>query len=104
MIIPRGRIKNKASNSTVIPSAKAWQTPKQIYISKALKADICDLISRQTIRSAQVQLTRLVGEKEILSHGRMINIVHREGRALKAAGQNRMQTAFELMPGIDAGN
>lgn len=96
--IPRSRLLNKTNGTTHIPAAVAWCSPKQILISKALKGDVCDLLTKQSIDSARQQLDRLVGETDILSHGSLVNILHAEGGALKEAVQKRTASVFELMP------
>lgn len=96
--IPRSRLLDKTNGTTHIPAAVAWCSPRQILISKALKADVCDLLTKQSIDSARQQLDRLVGETDILSHGSLINILHTQGCALKEAVQKRTASVFELMP------
>jgi hypothetical protein len=98
MITPRSRIKNKVDGSTRIPAAYSWQTPKHVAISKALKAIVCDLVSKQSIDSTRQQLDRFVGEREMLSHGSVVNILHQQGSAIKEAVQQRMEAVFALMP------
>lgn len=96
--IPRSRLLDKTNGTTHIPAAVAWCSPRQILISKALKADVCDLLTKQSTDSARQQLDRLVGETDIRSIGSAINILHTEGCALKEAVQKRTASVFELMP------
>jgi hypothetical protein len=90
----RIRVKHR-DGSTEIPSARSWQTPKQIYLSRSLKQSICDSVRKLSYGDTVVQLARESGEAKLISKSTVKNILHRESEQLAAAHSARAEEVFQ---------
>ena len=92
--VPRRRMEHKADQSTEIPSARVWKTPQQVTITQGLRDAICDAMLRESSRKSLQEIEERAGETGLLSRVSVLNIVHREGRALRAAAKRRAHRVF----------
>ena len=98
VLVRRRRIQHQADGSTEIPAARVWDTPQQVTITQGLSDATCDAMLRESSRKSLREIEQRAGEPELLGRVTVLNIVHREGRALRAAAKRRAHAVFLTNP------
>jgi hypothetical protein len=96
--VSRHRIVHLADQSTEVPSAKAWNTPQQVTITQGLIDTTCDAMLQESSRKALRHVEERAGEPGLLSRVTVLNLVHEEGRQLRAAVRERAEQVFQANP------
>jgi len=98
VIARRYRLLNKATGKTSTPSADAWNTPRQMTITRRLRNLVCDLARDESYRKAAKRVAYHAGEEDLLSPTSIMNILHEEGAAIGQATQRRVETSYQQFP------
>lgn len=93
--VDRTRTRNKEGKARIL-SQHAWETPRQIYITKGLKSAICDLVIKESVASTLMAIDKRAGS--LLSSRSVLNILHREGLELMCAQEARARSVYEAIP------
>jgi hypothetical protein len=96
--VRRQRIAHRADGRTEIPSAHAWQTPRQVAVTAGLRDAVCD---GMLVHSAQRTVARIdarAGEEGVLAKATVLEIVHDQGRELQRLAHARAEAVFEREP------
>ena len=92
--VSRHRILHKADASMEIPAVRAWGTPQQVTITQGLSDATCDAMLRESSRKSLQEVEQHAGEPGLLGRVTVLNLVHEEGRALRAAAKRRAHAVF----------
>ncbi|MEW6737118.1 MAG: hypothetical protein AB1489_37880 [Acidobacteriota bacterium] len=95
--VERSRVKDKKGR-TIIPAMSWWGTPRQVCITKGLKAAICDFVSKESISDTVTEIEKWAGEEGLISRKSVENILQREGAALIKAQEERAASVYEKIP------
>jgi hypothetical protein len=87
--VRRRRIEHKADGTTEVPSAHAWQTPRQVAITPGLRDAACDGLLRDSAQQVVARIDTPAGESGVLAKATVLEIVHEEGQHLQAAAHAR---------------
>jgi hypothetical protein len=96
--VRRRRIEHKADGTTEVPSAHAWQTPRQVALTPGLKEAACDGLLRDSARQAVARIDTRAGEAGLLAKTTVLEIVHQEGQQLQAAAHARAEAVYARDP------
>ncbi len=96
--VRRRRIEHHADGSTEVPSARAWQTPRQVAITPGLRQAACDGMLRDSAQQAVVRIDTRAGQEAVLAKTTVLEIVHDEGRQLQAAAHARAAAVYDREP------
>jgi hypothetical protein len=96
--VHRHRVVHRADGTTEIPAARVWKTPQQVTITQGLRDATCDAMLRESSRKSLQEIEEHAGERELLSRVTVLNLVHQEGRALRAAAKRRAHQVFLADP------
>ena len=94
----RYRLLDKATGKISTPSAEAWNTPRQLTITRPLRDFVCDVVRDESYRKAAKRVAYQAGEEHLLSPTSIMNILHEEGAALGEATQRRVETSYQQFP------
>src|SRR3954452_16519494 len=94
----RRLIEHKSSGTTEVPSAHAWQTPRQVVLTTGLRQAACDGLLRDSAQQTVARLDALAHEAGVLAKTTVVEIVHEEGRELQAAAHARAEAVYERDP------
>jgi hypothetical protein len=87
--VRRRRIEHKADGTTEVPSAHAWQTPRQVALTAGLRDAACDGLLRDSAQQTGARIDTRAGESGVLAKTTVLEIVHQEGQHLQAAAHAR---------------
>jgi hypothetical protein len=96
--VPRRRIEHKADGTTEVPSAGAWQTPRQVAITPGLRAAACDGMLRDSAQQTVARIDARAGESGVLAKATVLEIVHAEGEQLQGAAHARAEAIYARDP------
>ncbi len=96
--VHRRRVLHRADGTTEIPAARVWKTPQQVTITQGLRDATCDAMLRESSRKSLQEIEEHAGERELLGRVTVLNLVHQEGRALRAAAKRRAHAVFLADP------
>src|SRR4051794_40726381 len=74
--VRRRRIAHKADGTTEVPSAYAWQTPRQLAITPGLRQAACDGLLRDSASQTVARIGAQAGEDGVLAKTTVLEIVH----------------------------
>jgi hypothetical protein len=96
--VRRRRIEHKADGTTEVPSAHAWQTPRQVALTPGLRDAACDGMLRDSAQQTVARIDTRAGESGVLAKATVLEIVHDEGQRLQAAAHARAEAVFARDP------
>lgn len=96
--VRRRRIEHNADGTTEIPSAHAWQTPRQVAITPGLRDAACDGLLRDAAQQVVARIDAHAGEAGVLAKSTVLEIVHQEGQDLQAAAHSRAEAVYARDP------
>jgi hypothetical protein len=96
--VRRRRIEHKADGTTEVPSAHAWQTPRQVALTPGLRDAACDGLLRDSAQQTVARIDARAGESGVLAKTTVLEIVHDEGQHLQAAAHARAEAVYARDP------
>jgi hypothetical protein len=96
--VRRRRIEHQADGTTEVPSAHAWQTPRQVALTPGLKDAACDGLLRDSAQQTVARIDTRAGEVGLLAKTTVLEIVHAEGQQLQAAAHARAEAIYARDP------
>jgi len=96
--VQRRRIEHRADGTTEVPSARAWQTPRQVAITPGLWAAACDGMLRDSAQQTVARIDARAGESGMLAKATVLEIVHADGERLQGAAQARAAAIYARDP------
>jgi len=96
--VRRRRIEHKADGTTEVPSAHAWQTPRQVALTPGLRDAACDGLLRDSAQQTVVRIDTRAGESGVLAKATVLEIVHDEGQRLQGAAHARAEAVYARDP------
>lgn len=96
--VRRRRIAHPADGTTEVPSARAWQTPRQVAITPGLREAACDGLLRDSAQQTVARIDARAGEVGVLAKTTVLEIVHAEGQRLQAAAHARAEAIYARDP------
>src|SRR5512135_1417785 len=96
--IRRRRIEHKADGTTEVPSAHAWQTPRQVALTPGLRDAACDGLLRDSAQQTVARIDARAGESGVLAKTTVLEIVHAEGDQLQGAAHARAEAIYARDP------
>ncbi len=96
--VRRRRIAHNADGTTEVPSAHAWQTPRQVAITPGLRDAACDGLLRDAAQQVVARIDARAGERGVLAKSTVLEIVHNEGQHLQTAAHARAEAIYARDP------
>jgi hypothetical protein len=96
--VRRRRIEHKVDGATEVPSARAWQTPRQVALTPGLRDTACDGLLRDSAQQVVARIDARAGESGVLAKTTVLEIVHAEGQQLQAAAHARAEAVYQRDP------
>src|SRR3954453_7615596 len=96
--VRRRRIEHHADGTTEVPSAHAWQTPRQVALTAGLRDAACDGLLRDSAQQVVARIETRAGEAGLLAKTTVLEIVHAEGQQLQAAAHARAEAVYRRDP------
>jgi hypothetical protein len=96
--VRRRRIAHQADGMTEVPSAHAWQTPRQVALTAGLRDAACDGLLRDSAQQTVARIDTRAGESGVLAKTTVLEIVHDEGERLQAAAHARAEAVYARDP------
>jgi hypothetical protein len=96
--IERIRVSHRGNGRAEIPAHTAWDTPRQVCITRGLRDAVCDEMLAHSAGRSQADLSNRAFEDDLITRGTVLNIVHQEGAELLKAQQTRAAAALEEHP------
>jgi hypothetical protein len=96
--VHRRRIEHKADGTTEVPSAHAWQTPRQVAITPGLRDAACDGLLRDSAQQTVARIDARADESGVLAKTTVLEIVHAEGEQLQEAAHARAEAVYTRDP------
>jgi hypothetical protein len=96
--VRRRRIEHRADGSTEVPSAGAWQTPRQVALTAGLCDAVCDSLLVTSARRTVARIDRRAGEEGLLAKTTVLEIVHDQGRGLPQRAHARAAAVLQRDP------
>jgi hypothetical protein len=96
--VRRRRIDHKADGTTEVPSARAWQTPRQVALTPGLRDAACDGLLRDSAQQVVARIDTRAGEAGVLAKTTVLDIAHDEGQRLQAAARARAGAIYARDP------
>jgi hypothetical protein len=96
--VRRRRIEHRADGTTEVPSAHAWQTPRQVALTPGLRQAACEGLLRDSAQQTVARIDARAGESGVLAKATVLQIVHEEGQQLQAAARARAEAIFARDP------
>src|SRR5205085_9264635 len=84
--------------TTEVPSAHAWQTPRQVALTAGLRDAACDGLLRDSAQQTVAGIDTRAGESGVLAKSTVLEIVHAEGQRLQAAAHARAEAVYARDP------
>ncbi|BDM83388.1 hypothetical protein [Acaryochloris marina] len=82
----------------MLPSADAWQTPQQVFLTQGLRDAVCDGLLNQTTTQTLENIEKRAGEVDLIARSSILKIVRQEGAALQNATEVRATEIWEKDP------
>jgi hypothetical protein len=92
--VRRQRIEHKADGTTEVPSAAAWQTPRQVALTPGLCDAVCDGLLVGSAQRTVARIDQRAGEPGVLAKTTVWEIVHDQGRQLQRLAHARAEAVF----------
>jgi hypothetical protein len=92
--VRRQRIEPKADGRTEVPSAGAWQTPRQVALTAGLCDAVCDGLLVSSAQRTVARIDQRAGEPGVLAKTTVWEIVHDQGRELQRLAHARAEAVF----------
>src|SRR5262249_60739516 len=83
--VRRRRIAHKADGTTEVPSAHAWQTPRQVALTAGLRDAACDGLLRDSAQQTVARIDTHADERGVLAKATVREVVHDQGGPRPAA-------------------
>jgi hypothetical protein len=96
--VRRRRIEHRADGTTEVPSAHAWQTPRQVALTAGLRNAACDGLLRDSAQQTVAQIDARAGDSGVLTKTTVLEIAREEGQQLQAAARARAEAVFARDP------
>src|SRR4051794_21587168 len=96
--VRRRRTAHKADGTTEAPSARAWQTPRQVAITPGLRDAACDGMLRDSAQQTVARIDARADESGVLAKTTVLEIVHAEGEQLREAAHARAEATYARDP------
>ena len=96
--VPRIRLRQSVNGKSLLPSADAWQTPQQVFLTQGLRDAVCDGLLNQTTFQTLESIEERAGETDLIARSSILKIVHQEGVALQQATEARATKIWEKNP------
>ena len=96
--VRRRRIAHHADGTTEVPSAHAWQTPRQVALTPGLRDAACDGMLRDSAQQTVARIDARAGESEVLATTTVLELVHAQGQQLQAAAHARAEAVYARDP------
>jgi hypothetical protein len=96
--VRRRRIEHTADGTTEVPSAHAWQTPRQVALTAGLRDAACDGLLRDSAQQVVARIDTRAGEAGVLAKTTVLEIVHDEGQQLQATAHARAEAVYARDP------
>src|SRR4051794_28477960 len=96
--VRRRRIEHQADGTTEVPSAHAWQTPRQVALTPGLRDAACDGLRRDSAQQTVARIDARADESGVLAKTTVLGIVHDEGQRLQEAAHARAEAVFARDP------
>ena len=96
--VQRRRIAHKADGTTEVPSAHAWQTPRQVALTAGLRDAACNGLLRDSAQQTVARIDTHADERGVLAKTTVLEIVHDEGEQLQAAAHARAAAVYARDP------
>jgi hypothetical protein len=96
--VRRRRIEHTADGTTEVPSAHAWQTPRQVALTAGLRDAACDGLLRDSAQQVVARIDTRAGESGVLAKTTVLDLVHAEGQRLQAAAHARAGAVYARDP------
>jgi hypothetical protein len=96
--VRRRRIEHRGDGSTEVPSASAWQTPRQVAVTAGLCDAVCDGLLVSSARRTMARIDQRAGEDGVLSKTTVLEVVHDQGRELRRLARARAEAVFREDP------
>jgi hypothetical protein len=93
--VRRRRIEHHADGTTEVPSARAWQTARQVAITPGLRDAACDGLLRDSAQQTVARIDARADESGVLAKTTVLEIVHAEGEQLQGAAHARAEAIYE---------
>jgi Uncharacterised protein family (UPF0236) len=93
--VQRSRIQHKRDGTMEIPSATAWDTPHQLAITQNLRDAACDQMSTHSAGDSRADICQDAGDEDLLGRSTILEILHQEGEALRAAQHQRARSVLD---------
>ena len=82
--VHRHRIEYRGDGTTEVPSAHAWQTPRQVALTPMLREAACEGLLRDSAQQTVTRIDTRAGESGVLAKTTVLEIVREEGQQLQA--------------------
>jgi hypothetical protein len=96
--VRRRRIEHHADGTTEVPSAHAWQTPRQVALTPGLRGAACDGLLRDSAQQVVARIDAHAGETGVLAKATVLKIGHEEGQQLQTAAHARAEAVYARDP------
>jgi hypothetical protein len=96
--VHRHRIEHRADGTTEVPSAHAWQTPRQVALTPMLRQAACDGLLRDSAQQTVARIDARAGESRVLAKTTVLEIVREDGQQLQAAAHARAEAVYARDP------
>jgi hypothetical protein len=92
--VHRHRVEYRADGTTEVPSAHAWQTPRQVALTPMLREAACEGLLRDSAHQTVTRIDTRAGECGVLAKTTVLEIVREEGQQLQAAAHARAEAVY----------
>ena len=96
--VRRRRVEHKADGTTEVPSAHAWETPRQVALTPGLRHAACDGMLRDSAQQTVARLATRADEPGLLAKTTVLEIVRDEGQRLQTAAHARAEAVYARDP------
>jgi hypothetical protein len=96
--VRRRRVEHRADGTTEVPSAHAWQTPRQVALTPGLRHAACDGMLRDSAQQTVTRIDARADEPGLLAKSTVLEVVRDEGERLQAAAHARAAAVYARDP------
>jgi hypothetical protein len=96
--VRRRRVEHRSDGRTEVPSAHAWQTPRQVALTPGLRHAACDGMLRDSAQQTVAGIDARADERGVLAKATVLKVVHDEGQRLQAAAHARAASVYARDP------
>ena len=93
--VRRQRIEHRADGRTEVPSAHAWQTPRQVALTAGLCDAVCDGMLVSSAQRTVARIDQRAGEEGVLAKTTVLEIVPDQGHKRQRLSHARAEAVFE---------